>query len=41
MDTTAVVAAIGDVATAGAAIGGAVLLGLVGTAVYKWVRRAL
>ncbi|MCB1561413.1 MAG: phage coat protein [Xanthomonadales bacterium] len=41
MDVSAIVTAIGDVGTAGASIGAAVLLGLVGIAVYKWVRRAL
>jgi hypothetical protein len=40
-DVTAVVTAIDGAAAPIAAIGGAVLLVLVGIKVYKWVRRAM
>lgn len=40
-DVTAVTTEIADAATPIAAIGGAVLLVLVGIKVYKWVRRAM
>lgn len=41
MDTGAVTAAIGEAATAGAAIGGAVLVMIVAIKVFKWVRGAM
>lgn len=41
VDTTAVTAAIGDAATAGATIGLAVLVMIVGIKVFKWVRGAM
>jgi len=41
MDTTALVAAIGDVSLAAGVIGAAVLVMLVGMKAYKWVRRAM
>lgn len=40
-DVSAVVTAITDGATPVAAIGGAVLILLVGIKIYKWVRRAM
>lgn len=40
-DVTSVTTAIGEAATPIAAIGGAVLVVLVGVALYKWLRRAL
>lgn len=41
MDIAAALASIGDAETAVVAIGGAVLVVIVGAAVFKWVRRAL
>ena len=41
VDVTAVVSAIDGAATPIAAIGGAVLIVMVGIKVYKWVRRAM
>lgn len=41
IDTTGVETAIGEAATSVATIGAAVILVMVGIAVYKWIRRAL
>lgn len=41
IDTTGVETAIGEAATSVATIGAAVVLVMVGIAVYKWIRRAL
>jgi hypothetical protein len=40
-DVTAVTTAIGDAATAGASIGAAVLIMVVGIKLYKWVKGAM
>lgn len=41
VDTTAITGAIADAATAGAAVGGAVLVMIVGIKVFKWIRGAM
>lgn len=41
VDTTAITAAIGDASTAGAAVGSAVLVMIVGIKVFKWIRGAM
>ena len=41
VNTTAITGAIGDAGTAGAVVGAAVLVMLVGIKVFKWIRGAM